>query len=58
MSLPIEDALVDIEPPCYLCPPLPICFETNTGVSYFNNEKPCWAAVVELYWIKDIIFLN
>jgi hypothetical protein len=44
---PIEDALVDADPPPPPVAPLPIVLLTSTGVVYFKREKPCYAAVVD-----------
>ena len=46
---PILDALVDALPVPLADPPLPIVFDTNTGVVYFRREKPYYAAVVDAY---------
>ena len=45
----IEEALVETEPPADLPPFAPIVLLTNTGVSYFNNENPCYTAVEDDY---------
>ena len=44
-----EEAEVDAEPPA-LPALLPTVLLTNTGVSYFNKENPCYAELVLVYW--------
>ena len=45
----IEEALVDVDPLLLLPPFVPIVLLTRTGVSYFSNENPYYAAVVDVY---------
>ena len=46
----IDEALVDVDPVAPDRPPLdPIVLLTSTGVSYFNSENPCYAAVEDVY---------
>ena len=46
-----DEADVEAEPPPPDLPALlPTVLLTNTGVSYFNKENPCYAELVLVYW--------
>ena len=44
---PIDDALVEADPPPPAVAALPIVLLTRTGVVYFKRENPYCAAVVD-----------
>mgnify|MGYP006998222639 FL=1 len=52
----MEEALVEADPVAPRPPFVPIVLLTNTGVSYFSNENPYYAAVVDACWNYDIYF--